>query len=1178
MKVTRLDLVRYGHFTGGVVAFAADPGVITVVLANNAAGKTTALNALRDLLFGIPRHSPYRFLHDDDPRVGGEVVTAAGAVVRFERKKGDKRSLLDEHGRPLDAGVLQRCLGPVDRELFEKLFGLDHARLRSAGEELARGEGRLAEALLVAASGLRGLRDFGTRLAKEAEEILSPSGRAGALAHRLRELRDGEAALRSTLRTVSADGFQRLERALAEAQRNLAAQRERLAEEVRRKSALDRLQRTIPLLARLHETRSALAALGAMRTTDPDLQRQWEAAERRRVDAAAARQELLDRIAAHEAERAALQIDEGPIAAAADIVRLQEELGAARKARTDLPKREGEQRQQSAAIETLCRQVGLACAPDEALGRVPPRPARDEVRAAARELRDLAARLPHAERRRAETQVDLATQTERLAGLGAPVDVAPLRARLDALDKEGLVALLTDVEGRMQSALRRADQHAAGSRHWRGSAEELAALPLPERVVVERYRQTFDETAMALKDAAQRLKAVEEEERRIGAAVAALAETPLPTPERIAAARELRDATWAAIERRHVHGFPLAGDLAAKWNDLLGDEAPAAVFTGRVREADRLADERAEQAERVERYREYRRQQQACTERRAALAAEWEALRERDAARRKAWDDLWTPTAIAPGEPAEMLEWLVRCEEVRKRYEEGSGAAVTARRLRERLAGETAALTEQLGAAGGETPAPGGDVVRAFQSAVAAARAWVERCAAGAAQRTEVEERVESLRQEAGRAARDHERLDAQRRELTVRWERAMQGIGWPSTASVDEAEAVVGVYDAIEQQVPIWRETRHRIDRMRHDAADLAAASERLVAAAAPDLVGRDVFFAAGEMRSRLDAARSACAARDALDRALTEARRALDRIERKLRDAEAVRSDLLERLGVADDESARAELVRISTWQSLRARETELLGTLQAAGDGESLAALEQAAATRSIDEVRAELEGMAEAHAEAGAAMEAAVAAMRDLEAQRRQRLEAADTAVLAVQQEELRRACADAASRYAVIKTAETLLRQAIDRFRQESAGPQLARASDLFAHITGGAYERLFTDQDDAGVTLLRTRHRSGRVKSVPALSDGERDQLYLALRLAAIEDYAARAEPLPFVADDLLVHFDDPRAARTLETLRQLAEHVQVVFLTHHAHLVDLARATLGPTGLHLVALPEAGG
>ena len=63
---------------------------------------------------------------------------------------------------------------------------------------------------------------------------------------------------------------------------------------------------------------------------------------------------------------------------------------------------------------------------------------------------------------------------------------------------------------------------------------------------------------------------------------------------------------------------------------------------------------------------------------------------------------------------------------------------------------------------------------------------------------------------------------------------------------------------------------------------------------------------------------------------------------------------------------------------------------------------------------------------------------------------------------------------------------------------------------------------------------------------------------------AAIEDYLERASPLPFVAGDLFINFDDGRVADGFEILGQLAQKTQVLFFTHHQHLVEIARTTLG--------------
>jgi uncharacterized protein YhaN len=83
------------------------------------------------------------------------------------------------------------------------------------------------------------------------------------------------------------------------------------------------------------------------------------------------------------------------------------------------------------------------------------------------------------------------------------------------------------------------------------------------------------------------------------------------------------------------------------------------------------------------------------------------------------------------------------------------------------------------------------------------------------------------------------------------------------------------------------------------------------------------------------------------------------------------------------------------------------------------------------------------------------------------------------------------------------------------------------------------------------------------------------DQLYLALRVAAIEDYLDHAEPMPFIADDLFINFDDKRSAAGFRVLNELAKKTQVLFFTHHQHLLNVAQGALG-TSVATVTLPAA--
>jgi chromosome segregation protein len=90
--------------------------------------------------------------------------------------------------------------------------------------------------------------------------------------------------------------------------------------------------------------------------------------------------------------------------------------------------------------------------------------------------------------------------------------------------------------------------------------------------------------------------------------------------------------------------------------------------------------------------------------------------------------------------------------------------------------------------------------------------------------------------------------------------------------------------------------------------------------------------------------------------------------------------------------------------------------------------------------------------------------------------------------------------------------------------------------------------------------------RGGERLLVAGLSEGTRDQLYLALRLAYIEDYASRAEAPPFIGDDVFASFDLARTGHGLEALAAIGDRVQPILFTHHPHVVEQAEARLGET------------
>ncbi|MBF0307397.1 MAG: hypothetical protein HQL41_17320, partial [Alphaproteobacteria bacterium] len=63
--------------------------------------------------------------------------------------------------------------------------------------------------------------------------------------------------------------------------------------------------------------------------------------------------------------------------------------------------------------------------------------------------------------------------------------------------------------------------------------------------------------------------------------------------------------------------------------------------------------------------------------------------------------------------------------------------------------------------------------------------------------------------------------------------------------------------------------------------------------------------------------------------------------------------------------------------------------------------------------------------------------------------------------------------------------------------------------------------------------------------------------------------------PMPFIADDLFINWDDSRTEAGVAGLAALGERTQVILLTHHRAVLDGARRRLAAADLHVTILAE---
>ena len=132
-------------------------------------------------------------------------------------------------------------------------------------------------------------------------------------------------------------------------------------------------------------------------------------------------------------------------------------------------------------------------------------------------------------------------------------------------------------------------------------------------------------------------------------------------------------------------------------------------------------------------------------------------------------------------------------------------------------------------------------------------------------------------------------------------------------------------------------------------------------------------------------------------------------------------------------------------------------------------------------------------------------------------------------------------------YDALTIAMEALQEAEDQLHARFSPRLSQRTEDYFARLTEGEYTRVSLDRDFS-VTVGQEGSLADRPLAL--LSQGTRDQLYLALRLGVADLVLPDPGACPLILDDALLAFDDDRLAMALHLLMVLAEDQQVILFT----------------------------
>ena len=1194
MKIARLYLEAYGAFSGRRLDFDQGSGTdFHVIYGPNEAGKSTTLRALTGLLFGIGDRTADGFLHPNlELRVGATLVPAEGERLSVMRRKGRKQTLfaLDEAtgteltGRPLPEDTLSRLLGGLDEGLYRSLFGLDMEGLTRGSEALLAGKGEIGQSLFEAAAGMASLNQLLGRLEDEASHLFRPRATTSVIHVAIKELEEKHKQVREA--KVSPHAWEQADRNRRQADAKYAAIRDELTTLRREQRLLSRIAVNLPLAAERAAKLAELAMLGHVPLLAPEAARHRIEAEERLRKATEDQREAEAELERLHQKRSSLAVREALIVNAAAIERLHHAAKDWRGAMERLPRIEKDidlarrsiAGHLKAIVPELAQGMGVALMP--ALIPSPALTARVQALAnqyAALQVEDeqLEERALKAANALDRLRRELAAHPEPapLGGLAAAREQAAaqgdLTARQSSLDKE--IAA-------MQAAIRR-DAAAL----WNGTPGELAALRVPLAATIKEFESDYrrvDETLRGLEGKAEELERdIDERERELRTLAAG---GEIATPAQVKAARAQRDDGWRQVRRQYIEQPDELADKLAHEGDAppvafsAGLSLPAA-YEDAVREADRLADLLHAHAERSANYETTRQRLIDMHKTRAVLLVRSAALN----AERARLDSRWSAIAQSLGQPeltpAAAAEWCQKHAGWLERY----GRLGMLQQTRQENAGLLAATRTSLG----EALAACGLRSLADDESLAAALARAK-TAVDAAQRTTnarnvLAAQIAQQALEQADIASQQARVDEKKKHWQSQWDESVTVLRLPPGALPAEAAARRDEFDALNLALValdvLVREREMEDNKRAAFEEELSAVMREMNEAEGmrkmpetpevekPAVTGKtgDADHRVARLYEELALAREADSLRKQTDRVI-ESETA------RLRQAQLAAAAQRERLAELVSRAGAQSPDELPSIEAAAARKHQLSTRMDEIGEQ-----LVRSAA-KPLAEVLAEAEGhdisaTAARLAEIEALVkdrepEAETAHAHLLEANRAfDAIDGSDAAAQAQQEaEELVARIAGHARTYARTRLAGMIVSRVVQAYRERHQGPVLQRAGEIFAKITLGSFRGLATDYEDGTQVLLGQRPGAARV-GVAGMSQGTRDQLFLSLRIAAIEEHLKQREAIPLVIDDLLVQFDDARASATLSVLADLARQTQVLFFTHHAHLCKLADSSLPP-------------
>ena len=1160
MRLKRLDLTRYGMFTDHSIDFGKSKegeADLHIVYGPNEAGKSTALAAFLDLLFGIETRSRFNFLHPyPTMKIGASLELVAG-TREFVRVKRPQNSLLDAREQPISDGIIVGELGGIDRDSYRTMFSLDDETLEAGGESILDSKGDLGQLLFSASAGLADLSRRLVDLRAEADGFYKYRARGGELADfkgRLAALKEE----RERIDTLASQYAQLVEIR----DRTGSHYEEAIARRGQIQSRMDEVQRllnALPRLTALRGIRERLAPLADLPDAPVGWAEELPKLQKDEIELATRTQGIEDEITQLSSELNAIVVDKTALNLADRVGRLADLRARHVTAEKDIPERQLQLRDAELVISGILSRIDRKGETDPARLVL-----RVSILGTLRELIEtrsgIEAAVRSAESELSEAQRRLDEAQARLEDAGGAPEVGPgSEARMSSLVAIVAVLRADDHAARDRLAARSRAAHLETLadrirelRPWQGDIQHLVEMVIPEAGDIERWKIAIAEAQKQIDRQDGEVERLSTEDLRLRAELDAISSVAgVVSDQEASGVRTIREQTWASHRRALDVASADAFEAALRHDDI--------VTNGRFTHTAELAKLRQ------------------ASQMLAVVEADLSRARElRDVSRATMQRFLEEIAAvirsITPELPDDMPlpqldAWLTRRAKVLDVWTSVRGAE---RDLREAEADAKAAregLTTALVAGG--IPY---DADASFEMLMATAQAAIDREAELKVLRDAVESRQRDLKHR----ERDVEEATAADQTWAASWVKACLACWLAEAGSAPPLRTVREILVVVADLGPALEKQSGLADRICKMEKDQAAFATEVAAIARElGLPGTSVAILdlAQAINDRIQKAKTAETNRAAKEESLKNTQER----QRTLAEALAIhtkrKAEMTIFFGVGSIADIGVKLLSIEKRAELQEQADlatrDILDALRVSTMTEAERALNSADRTAleaELAELKARFEDQDQrsrdlfsSHSKAIDQVEAVGGddAVAKIEQRRR-------TTLLEIEERALR---------YLRIRAGTAAAERALRVYRDRHRSSMMARASEAFRTISRGAYKGLTTQPDKESEVLIAVGADGGS-KVAPELSRGTRFQLYLALRVAGYHEFTGSHRPVPFIADDIMETFDDFRAEEAFRLFADMAAVGQVIYLTHHQHLCEIAKRICPDVKIHRLAFP----